>query len=256
MRIELVLVHSLPDRQERPGDGVSREVAVRGSLASARLASISEPAQNPPSSHRGVRWSERYKERDKIDLFSAKICRYHADRFTSFLGCVVGFNWSSLLQDILHDAKQNAWHRLLIAAAVALTVVVVLAVVRRLWRTWSAHWLPRQKAARALIEQGEYHAHLKHRSEAMELYNLAVELHPRNGHVYYLRGCLYAEFGDPRRAIADWKRCLARLPRHADARRRLMDIEQHTRSSWQQPTSLLGVTVVLVVVLLVAIALL
>jgi tetratricopeptide (TPR) repeat protein len=74
-----------------------------------------------------------------------------------------------------------------------------------------------------LRKQGYYHARLNHRAQAMELYDLAIQLNPRAAHVHFLRGELHLKMGERNRAIADWQRCLQRLPRHDRARRRLAD---------------------------------
>ena len=55
----------------------------------------------------------------------------------------------------------------------------------------------------------------------MELYDLSIRLNPNAGQVYYLRGDLHERNGDLNRAIADWKRCLKRLPAHPGARTKL-----------------------------------
>ncbi|HJZ44082.1 MAG TPA: tetratricopeptide repeat protein [Hyphomicrobiaceae bacterium] len=133
-------------------------------------------------------------------------------------------DWPALVEGIFRDARDDVSLRLVIAALVGLVSVLVVAGHRRLRRWWIERSAKRQAAARALREQGEYHVQLKHRHEAMELFDLSVQLNPREGRVYYLRGCLHAELGDPDRAIADWRRCLARLPRHRDAQRRLAEI--------------------------------
>jgi tetratricopeptide (TPR) repeat protein len=133
-------------------------------------------------------------------------------------------DWPDLVEGIFRDARDSVSLRFVIAALVGLMSVLVVAGHRLLRRWWIERSAKRQGAGRALREQGEYHVQLKHRHEAMELFDLSVQLSPREGHVYYLRGCLHAELGDPDRAIADWRRCLARLPRHRDAQRRLAEI--------------------------------
>lgn len=55
----------------------------------------------------------------------------------------------------------------------------------------------------------------------MELYNFSIRLNPRAADAYYLRGCLKEELEQINRAIADWKRCLDRHPKHAGAVRKL-----------------------------------
>jgi tetratricopeptide (TPR) repeat protein len=168
----------------------------------------------------------------------------------------VGFDWPAWVEGAFRHAQENAWYRLLIAALGALAAVIIVAGFRRLRPKWIERWSPRQRAASALRDQGEYHGQLKHRGEAMELYNLAIELRPQDGHAYYLRGCLHAELGDPRRAVADWRRCLARLPRHRDAKRKLTEMSEHVQSSGQRLTSALSLTVAILVVILLSFAVL
>lgn len=137
---------------------------------------------------------------------------------------------ATLVEGIFQAARESVWHRLIVAGLGGLLSVLLVAGLGKLWRWWVERTLRRQGAARALREQGEYHAQLKHRHEAMELYDLSIELNPSEGEVYYLRGCLHAELGDPNRAVADWRRCLVRLPRHRDAQRRLAEMGQPSQA--------------------------
>ena len=81
----------------------------------------------------------------------------------------------------------------------------------------------------------------------MELYNLSILANPRTGHVYYLRGLIQEQRGQLNRALADWRRCVARLPAHGDALAKLADYPSPNRPgmSWRVAAG----AVVLVVVL-------
>lgn len=136
-------------------------------------------------------------------------------------------DWPSLVAGILQDARDSVPHRFILAGLGGVLAVFTVAAYGSLWRWWYERSAKRQGAARALREQGEYHVQLKHRHEALELFDLSVQLHSKEGHVYYLRGCLHAELGDPNRAVADWRRCLLLMPRHRDAQRRLAEIGQY-----------------------------
>jgi tetratricopeptide (TPR) repeat protein len=97
------------------------------------------------------------------------------------------------------------------------SVAAVIAAAYRLWRWWVGPLRTHRVAARALRMEGTYHAKLNHGSRAMQLYSYSIRLNPRAAHVYYLRGTLHEEMGNIDRAVADWRRCLARLPGHKDA---------------------------------------
>jgi tetratricopeptide (TPR) repeat protein len=97
------------------------------------------------------------------------------------------------------------------------SLAAVIAAAYRLWRRWVGPLRTHRVAARALRMEGTYHAKLNHGARAMQLYNYSIRLNPRAAHVYYLRGNLHEEMGNIDRAIADWRRCLTRLPGHRDA---------------------------------------
>lgn len=103
------------------------------------------------------------------------------------------------------------------------SLTTIIAALYQLWRWWRGPNPTQRRAARALRQQGWYRHRLKHRAIAMELYNYSIKLNPRAGQVYFVRGCLYEELGNLNRAIADWKRCVARLPRHHQALRKLAE---------------------------------
>jgi tetratricopeptide (TPR) repeat protein len=163
-------------------------------------------------------------------------------------------DWPALVEGIFAAARESAWHRFIVAGIGGLLSVLAVAAVSSLRRWWTERSAKRQGAARALRDQGEYHAQLKHRHEALELFDLSIELNPREGQVYYLRGCLHAELGDPNRAVADWRRCLARLPRHRDAHRRLSETGQHAQAAMPRAAFLWGAVAVLLFFTLVGIS--
>jgi tetratricopeptide (TPR) repeat protein len=177
---------------------------------------------------------------------------YHEARREYCVGSVV--DWSTLVESILRDARDSLSYRLIIAGLGGLLAVLVVAGHGRLWRWWSERSAKREGAARALRDQGEYHVQLKHRHEALELFDLSVLLDPRDGHVYYLRGCLHAELGDPNQAVADWRRCLTRFPRHRDAQRRLAELGQYTQLATPRWAYLWGAVAVLLFFTLVGLS--
>jgi tetratricopeptide (TPR) repeat protein len=163
-------------------------------------------------------------------------------------------DWPALVEGTFEAARESVWLRFIVAGIGGLVSVLVVMAVGSL-RRWSIErWARRQGAARALRDQAEYHAQLKHRHEALELFDLSIELNPREGQVYYLRGCLHAELGDPNRAVSDWRRCLARLPRHRDAQRRLSEMGQHAQAAMPRAAFLWGAVAVLLFFTLVGIS--
>jgi len=97
------------------------------------------------------------------------------------------------------------------------SLAAVIAAAYRLWRWRVGPLRTHRVAARALRMEGTYHAKLNHGVHAMQLYDYSIRLNPRAAHVYYLRGNLHEGIGNIDRAIADWRRGLARLPGHRDA---------------------------------------
>jgi len=90
------------------------------------------------------------------------------------------------------------------------SLAAVIAAAYRLWRWRVGPLRTHRVAARALRMEGTYHAKLNHGVHAMQLYDYSIRLNPRAAHVYYLRGNLHEGIGNIDRAIADWRRCLAR----------------------------------------------
>jgi tetratricopeptide (TPR) repeat protein len=108
-------------------------------------------------------------------------------------------------------------HLIILLMSGLASIAAVIAAAYRLWRWWIGPMRTHRVAARALRMEGTYHARLNHAARAMQLYNYSIQLNPRAAHVYYLRANLHEGMGNVHRAIADWRRCLARLPGHKDA---------------------------------------
>ena len=108
-------------------------------------------------------------------------------------------------------------HLIILLTSGLASIAVVMAAGYRLWRWWIGPMRTHRVAARALRMEGTYHARLNHAASAMQLYNYSIRLNPRAAHVYYLRGNVHEGLGNVDRAIADWRRCLVRLPGHKDA---------------------------------------
>jgi tetratricopeptide (TPR) repeat protein len=108
-------------------------------------------------------------------------------------------------------------HLIILALSGLASLAAVIAAAYRLWRWWFGPIRTHRVAARALRMEGTYHAKLHHGARAIQLYDYSIRLNPRAAHVYYLRGDLHEEMGNIDHAIADWRRCLARLPGHKDA---------------------------------------
>jgi tetratricopeptide (TPR) repeat protein len=164
-------------------------------------------------------------------------------------------DWSALVDSTLQGARESIWLRLVVSSVGGAVATLVAFGIQKLWRGRNLYSRLRRDAARALRDQGEQHAQLEHRHEAIELFDLSVQLNPDDPHAYYARGNLHAELGNPELALSDWRRCVALFPEHRDARRRILELGQkpHTRRSFGY---LLwgGVGVLLLIVLVVAIA--
>jgi tetratricopeptide (TPR) repeat protein len=134
------------------------------------------------------------------------------------------------------------------AAACAATILATTYAVYRRIRGPDG---PRTSAARALRDEAK--AHLKKGSlpRALALVDLAIEMNPRAGYAYYVRGLIWEERGNGLKAIADWKRCLKRLPNFTDAKEKLLRYESaapRPGSSWALTYGAAAVLVFIVVV--------
>ena len=161
-------------------------------------------------------------------------------------------DWPALVESVFRCAPGHEW--LIIASLFGVSSAIIVAALIKLWRLRFGPTANHRRAAKALRNQGQFNAQLNHRQQAMELFDLSIQLNPGQGHAYYLRGCLYAELGDANRAIADWKRCLAQLPRHRDAKQRLADLGGHAQSFVQRWAYVCGVAAVVLLVILVGIS--
>ena len=159
-------------------------------------------------------------------------------------------DWSAF-HGLLRCEPGNPLQTVLAIIGTAAGLVTIIAGGYRLWRWWYGPPARQRRAARALRTQGHYHARLNHRQQAMELYELSIRLNPRQAHVYYLRGCLYAVLRQRAKAVADWNRCLARLPRHRDATQKLADLGERVQLGLPPWAYVCGAGAVLLLVALV-----
>ena len=80
--------------------------------------------------------------------------------------------------------------------------------------------------------------------------DLAIKMNARAGYAYYIRGLIWEERGNGLKAIADWKRCLKRLPNFTDAAEKLLHYERaatRARSRWALTYGAAAVLVLIVV---------
>jgi tetratricopeptide (TPR) repeat protein len=141
-------------------------------------------------------------------------------------------DWSSILDALLQcQSGHDQLHLIALVLSGLASFAAVVAAAYKLWRWWVGPIRTYRVAARALRMEASYHAALNHGVRAMQLYNYSIRLNPRAAHVYYLRGNVHEATGNIARAIADWQRCLARLPGHRDAASKL------TRHRAQLPSS-------------------
>jgi hypothetical protein len=111
-------------------------------------------------------------------------------------------------------------HVVLLLSGVAYSATII-GTLYGLWRWWFGPLKRHRRAARVLRNEARFRARLNHVRIALELYDLSVRLNPRAGYTYFLRGCLRADRGDTKRAIADLNRCLERLRGYGPAEKKL-----------------------------------
>jgi tetratricopeptide (TPR) repeat protein len=134
------------------------------------------------------------------------------------------------INSILEGARESVWQRLVVSIVGGALAALLALALQKLRRSWLVRSTTCRHAARVLRNEGERYAQMNHRHNAMELFDLSVQLNPNDPHVYYLRGNLHAELGNPRLATADWTRCLALFPEHHDAKRRVAEIGELSNS--------------------------
>jgi tetratricopeptide (TPR) repeat protein len=132
-------------------------------------------------------------------------------------------DWSAVGSLLGCDPGTSPFRAIAVILGGMASLTTIVAALYQLWRWWQGPNPTQRRAARALRQQGWFRHRLKHRTIAMELYNYSIKLNPRAGQVYYVRGCLFEELGNLNRAIADWRRCIAQLPRHHQALRKLAE---------------------------------
>ena len=132
----------------------------------------------------------------------------------------------------------------ILLGAVASSVTIAFGVRRLLGPSG-----PLRRAAHSLREEGERRSLRGEPMRAMELYNLSVLANPGPAHVYYLRGLIHEQRGQLNRAVADWKRCIARLPRHGDALAKLARYDRRSAAARPQRWRLAIGALVLIVAL-------
>jgi tetratricopeptide (TPR) repeat protein len=130
----------------------------------------------------------------------------------------MAMDWS-VLESLLRCQAGSELHFILLLSALA-NLAAVIWMLYGLWRWWRRS-AGRARVADALRDEGKHRVQIRHRGQAMALYNLSIRMNPRAAHVYYLRGCLKEELEQIDRAIADWKRCLDRHRKHAAAVQKL-----------------------------------
>jgi tetratricopeptide (TPR) repeat protein len=134
----------------------------------------------------------------------------------------------ALIESILQGARESVWQRLVVSSAGGAIAMLIAFGLQKIWRRWISHSTTCRDAARALRHQAVHYAQLQQRLEAMELFDLSIELNRKDPHAYYLRGNLHAQLGNPQLATSDWKRCLALSPEHRGAQRRILEIGEQS----------------------------
>jgi tetratricopeptide (TPR) repeat protein len=130
-------------------------------------------------------------------------------------------DWPALVESVLRCQPGNEQlHRVVLVLGGVSSFASIVAALYGLWR-WSFGRRTHRRAATALRDEGAYRAQFNHRPQARALYDLAIQLNPRAGHVYYLSGLLHEQEGNLSRAIVDWRRSLERLPRSNPAGQKL-----------------------------------
>ena len=112
-----------------------------------------------------------------------------------------------------------------IISGAAASAATILATTYALYRRIRGPDGPRRSAAKALRDEARAYLKKGSLTRALALVDLAIEMNPRAGYAYYVRGLIWEERGNGPKAIADWKRCLQRLPNCTDAADKLVRYE-------------------------------
>ena len=140
-----------------------------------------------------------------------------------------------------------------IVLGAAASAVTILATAYALYRRIGGPDGPRTRAAKAL--RSEARAYLKKGSltRALSLVDLAIQMNPRAGYSYYVRGLIWEERGNGPKAIADWKRCLKQLPNFTDAAEKLARYERPAPRAGPNWALTCGAAAVLALVVIVGV---
>ena len=163
----------------------------------------------------------------------------------------IKMDWASEWLGALLRCDVSSETRLIaIVLGAAASSATILATTYALYRRIRGPDGPRRAAAKALRDEAK--AHLKRGSlpRALALMDLAIKMNPRAGYAYYIRGLIWEERGNGLKAIADWKRCLKRLPNFTDATEKLLHYESaapRAGSSWALTYGAAAVLVLIVV---------
>ena len=115
-----------------------------------------------------------------------------------------------------------------IVLGAAASAVTILATTYALYRRIRGPDGPRTRAAKALRDEAKAYLKKGNLTRALFLVDLAIKMNPRAGYSYYVSGLIWEERGNGPKAIADWKRCLQRLPNFTDAAEKLARYESPT----------------------------
>lgn len=135
------------------------------------------------------------------------------------------------------------------AASTATIVATVYAIYRRIVGPDG----PRRRAAAVLRDEAKTKLKKGELARALVLANLSIEMNPRAGYAYYVRGLIWEDKGKGLNAIADWKRCLRRLPTCSDAAEKLARYEDPPPRAATRWALTYGTAAVVAVILIVGV---
>ena len=145
-------------------------------------------------------------------------------------------DWASEWLGVLMRCDVSSEPRLIaIFLGAAASAVTILATTYALYRRIRGPDGPRRSAARALRDEARVHLKKGNLIRALTLIDIAIKMNPRAGYAYYVSGLIWEERGNGPKAIADWKRCLQRLPNCTDAAEKLARYESqppHAGPHW------------------------